>query len=158
MLKAGLNTFDFSPLKFKHMQHEEHVSICLFFGLKYPTFSMRDQPSSPSFHPKDDHTNEKFPPWFCLIQTSSWFLHPQFIATREKARFDQQSRVQSQKASKRCSAVMSTHVHTCPHMSTHVHTCPQQIAECRQDLSPRSSIGKLTRSHLQKAVASAVTR
>ena len=53
---------------------------------------------------------------------------------------------------------MSTHVDTCPHMSTHVHTCPQQIAECRQDLSPRSSIGKLTRSHLQKAVASAVTR
>lgn len=50
------------------------------------------------------------------------------------------------------------HVDTYPHMSTHVHTCPQQIAECRQDLSPRSSIGKLTRSHLQKAVASAVTR
>ena len=148
MLKAGLNTFDFSPLKFKHMQHEEHVSICLFFGLKYPTFSMRDQPSShPSFHPKDDRTNEKFPPWFCLIQTSSWFLHPQFIATREKARFDQQSRVQSQKASKSikkmfCCHVdyvdtcphMSTHVHTCRHMSTHVHSKSQNVAKiCRQE-------------------------
>ena len=39
-----------------------------------------------------------------------------------------------QKASKRCSAVMSTHIHTCRHMSTHVHSKSQNVAKiCRQE-------------------------